>query len=65
MEGAMWQARTALLRQRKPGSKAKFSDEEQLPRRWSELILRLNDLEHSKEQEATTQGTVLSARSSS
>jgi len=61
----MWQARAALLRQRKQRSKAKAADEEKLPRRWTELILWLNAMEHSKEPEAKTEGAMLSARSSS
>jgi hypothetical protein len=47
----MWQVGEALLRQRKVSSAAKIPDEEKLPRRWTELILRLNDMERSKEQE--------------
>jgi len=43
----MWQVRETLLRQRKVRSTARISGEEQLPRRWTELILRLNDLERS------------------
>jgi hypothetical protein len=48
MEDAMWQVREALLRQRRLRATAKASQEE-LPRRWSELIVRLNELE-AKEQ---------------
>jgi hypothetical protein len=51
MEEAMWQVREARLRQRQVHSAAKIPDEEKLPRRWTELILRLNDMERSKEQE--------------
>jgi hypothetical protein len=48
----MWQVREALRRQRKARSRGKIAEDEKLPRRWSELILRLNDLERSKEQES-------------
>jgi len=58
----MWQARAALLRQRKLRAKAKASDEAKLPRRWTELILWLNDMEHSKEQDAKTEAALPSAR---
>jgi hypothetical protein len=47
----MWQVREALRRQRKSCSTGKISEEEKLPRRWTELILRLNDMERSKEQD--------------
>ena len=46
----MWQVREALLRQRRVLSAAKIPDEK-LPRRWTELILRLNDMERAKEEE--------------
>jgi hypothetical protein len=51
MEGAMWQVRQALPGQRKLRLTGKIPEEEKLPRRWIELILRLNDMEQSKEQE--------------
>ena len=47
----MWQVREALRRQRKGRSTGKIAEPEKLPRRWTELILRLNDMERSKEQE--------------
>jgi hypothetical protein len=47
----MWQVREALRRQRKVRSMGKIAKEEKLPRRWTELILRLNDMERSKEQQ--------------
>ncbi|MBO0741492.1 MAG: hypothetical protein J2P51_08695 [Hyphomicrobiaceae bacterium] len=47
----MWQVREALRRQRKARSTGKIAKQEKLPRRWTELILRLNDLERSKEQQ--------------
>jgi hypothetical protein len=47
----MWQVRDALRRQRKVRSTGKIVEEEKLPRRWTELILRLNAMERSKEQE--------------
>ena len=47
----MWQVREALRRQRKARSTGKIGTEEKLPRRWTELILRLNDMEQAKEQE--------------
>jgi hypothetical protein len=47
----MWQLREALRRQRKPRSTGKTAKEEKLPRRWTELILRLNDMERCKEQD--------------
>lgn len=46
----MWQVRAALLGQRKVRSAAKIPDGVELPRRWTELILRLNDMERSTEQ---------------
>jgi hypothetical protein len=53
MEEAMWQVRNALRRQRKVRGRAKGAAREELPRRWTELILRLNDMEdRSKAQEA-------------
>jgi len=47
----MWQVREVLRRQRKARSTGKIAKEERLPRRWTELILRLNAMERSKEQE--------------
>jgi len=57
----MWQVREALLRQRKGRSTTQGcdvidpcpigSDAQALPRRWSALILRLNDLERCQEQQ--------------
>ena len=47
----MWQVHEALRRQRKARSTGKTATEEKLPRRWTELILRLNDMERSKEQD--------------
>ena len=47
----MWQVRKALRRQKKSRSTGKIAKEEKLPRRWTELILRLNDMERSKEQD--------------
>jgi len=46
----MWQVRAALLGEKKVRSAAKIPDAEQLPRRWTELILRLNDMERPTEQ---------------
>jgi len=43
----MWQVRDALLRHRRVRSTVRIAGEEELPRRWTELILRLNDLERS------------------
>jgi hypothetical protein len=47
----MWQVREALRRQRKARSTGKIAKAEKLPRRWTELILRLNDMERAQEQE--------------
>ena len=47
----MWQVREALRRKRQARSTGKTAKEEKLPRRWTELILRLNDMERSKEQD--------------
>jgi hypothetical protein len=47
----MWQMRETLRRQRKARSTSKIAKDEKLPRRWTELILRLNDMERCKEQE--------------
>jgi len=47
----MWQVRQALRGQRKLRATGKIAEEEKLPRRWTELILRLNDMEQAKEQE--------------
>jgi hypothetical protein len=47
MEEAMWQVHEALLRHRRVRSTVRIAAEEELPRRWTELILRLNDLERS------------------
>jgi len=51
MEGAMWQVRQALRGQRKLRATGKIAEDEKLPRRWTELILRLNDMEQAKEPE--------------
>jgi len=49
MEGAAWQVRQlpvwALRGQMKLRATSKIAEEEKLPRRWTELILRLNDME--------------------
>jgi hypothetical protein len=47
----MWQVREVLRRQRQARSMGKIAKAEKLPRRWTELILRLNAIERSKEQE--------------
>ena len=47
----MWQVRETLRRQRKARSTGKIAKKEKLPRRWTELILRLNDMERSNEQD--------------
>jgi len=47
----MWQVRQALRRPRKSRPTGKIAKEEKLPRRWTELILRLNDMERSKAQD--------------
>ena len=47
----MWQVRKALRRQKNSRSTGKIDREEKLPRRWTELILRLNDMERSKAQD--------------
>lgn len=47
----MWQVREALRRQRKARLTGKIAKEEKLPRRWTELILWLNDMERGKDQE--------------
>ena len=47
----MWQVRETLRRQKKARSTGKIAKEEKLPRRWTELILRLDDMERGKDQE--------------
>ena len=47
----MWQVRQALRGQRKLRATGKIAEDEKLPRRWTELILRLNDMERCNEQE--------------
>ena len=47
----MWQVRETLRRQKKARSTGKIAEEEKLPRRWTELILRLNDMERGKDQQ--------------
>jgi len=47
----MWQVRETLRRQKKARSTGKIAKEEKLPRRWTELILRLNDMERGKDQQ--------------
>ena len=47
----MWQVRETLRRQRKARSTGKIAKDEKLPRRWTELILRLNDMERCNGQE--------------
>jgi len=57
----MWQVREALRRQRKARLTGKIAKEEKLPRRWTELILRLNDMER-KEQDRKRPASAISAR---
>ncbi|HSR79474.1 MAG TPA: hypothetical protein VLL28_01720 [Hyphomicrobiaceae bacterium] len=54
----MWQVHEALRRQRKARSTGKTAKEEKLPRRWTELILRLNDIERSNEQDRRGRGAL-------